>query len=68
MVAFQLQVIAITPHPTSLREATFSHKGRREVLRKGRRKPPTVELMKGGSAATFLLALWEKVAERSSVG
>jgi len=42
-----------TPHPTSLRSATFSHKGRRQG---------------SVGAALYLLPVWEKVAERSEVG
>ena len=56
-----------TPHPTSLRSATFSHKGRR-----GASLPPSqivkVRDLRRRQRALCPLPLWEKVAERSEVG
>ena len=60
-----------TPHPTSLRSATFSHKGHEgegEALRMRLGQSLNSNEWRGGWSGTFLLPLWEKVAERSEVG
>ena len=56
-------------HPTSLRSATFSHKGRRRSLRViVPAYCPAFAISGSAAAALHLLPLWEKVAERSEVG
>jgi hypothetical protein len=57
-----------TPHPTSLRSATFSLKGRRSVRAVRSPSSPSYTIGGGEDERSDLLPLREKVAERSEVG